>query len=144
MILLSLSLSLWKLLMLFRKIDHIMSLDATTYRSVHNSIVPTISSIHTYIILQSGSASLASHTTHVVCVNFIRDLQFNVDSFLKKLFRGRFNYAQSFCQKSVVVCVNFIRDLQFNVDSFLKKLFRGRFNYAQNFCQKSVERKSPF
>ena len=49
---------------------------------------------------------LASHTTHVVCVNFIcewRDLQFNVVSerqIFEKLFHGRFIYSQSFCQKS--------------------------------------------
>ena len=39
---------------------------------------------------------IASHTAHVVCVNFIRewrDLRFNVDSegqFFEKLFHGRF------------------------------------------------------
>ena len=49
---------------------------------------------------------LASYTTHVACVNFIRewrDLQFNVDSerqIFEKLFLGRFIYSQSFCQKS--------------------------------------------
>ena len=64
--------------------------------------------------LQSFSRdySLASHTTHVVCVNFIREwwtlncgsLQFNVDSerrSFKKLFHGRFIYSQSFWQKCV-------------------------------------------
>ena len=66
---------------------------------------------HTYIHnwpLQpfSQDYGLASHTTHVVCVNFIRerrDLQFNVDSerqFFEKLFHGSFIYSQSFCQKS--------------------------------------------
>ena len=54
----------------------------------------------------SQDYGLASHTTFVVCVNFIRewrDLQFNVDSerqIFEKLFRGRFIYSQSFCQKS--------------------------------------------
>ena len=54
----------------------------------------------------SQDYGLASHTTHVVCINFIhewRDLQFNVDSerqIFKKLFHGSFIYSQSFCQKS--------------------------------------------
>ena len=54
----------------------------------------------------SQDYGLSSHTTHVVCVNFIhesRDLQFNVDSerqIFEKLFHGRFIYSQSFCQKS--------------------------------------------
>ena len=47
----------------------------------------------------SQDYSLASHTTHVVCVNFIRewrDLQFNVDSerhIFQKLFHRRFIYS---------------------------------------------------
>ena len=67
--------------------------------------------IHTYIYnwsLQpfSQDYSLASHTTHVVYVNFIRDwrdLQFNDDSerqIFEKLFHGWFIYSQSFCQKT--------------------------------------------
>ena len=67
--------------------------------------------LHTYIRnwpLQPFSQyyDLGSHTTHVVCVKFIRewwDLQFNVDSkrqIFEKLFHGRFIYSQSFCQKS--------------------------------------------
>ena len=67
--------------------------------------------IHTYIHnwpLQPFSMDygLASHTTHVVCFNFIRqwhDLQFKIDSerqISEKLFHGRFIYSQSFCQKS--------------------------------------------
>ena len=70
-----------------------------------------MSDLHTYIHnwpLQpfSQDYGLASHTTHVVCVNFKhewRDLQFNVDSerkIFEKLFHGRFIYSQSFCQKS--------------------------------------------
>ena len=53
----------------------------------------------------SQDYSLASHNTHVVCVNFIyewRDLQFNVDSewqIFKKL-SWHVYYSQSFCQKS--------------------------------------------
>ena len=49
---------------------------------------------------------LASHSNHVVCVNFIRewqDLQFNVDperQIFVKLFHGRFIYSHSFCQIS--------------------------------------------
>ena len=56
--------------------------------------------------LFSQDYGLASHTTHVVCVNFIRefrDLQCNVDSeryIFGKLFPGRFIYSPSFCQKS--------------------------------------------
>ena len=68
--------------------------------------------IHTYTHnwpLQpfSQDYGLASHTTHIVCVNFFicewRDLQFNADSELQifeKLFHGRSIYSQSFCQKS--------------------------------------------
>ena len=67
--------------------------------------------VHTYIYnwpLQffSQDYGLASHTTHVVCVNFIRkwrQLQFVVDSerkILKKAFHGNFIYFHSFCQKS--------------------------------------------
>ena len=66
--------------------------------------------IHTYIIGHykqpfSQDYGLASHTTHVECVNFIHerwDLQFNVDSewqIFEKLFHGRFIYSQSFCLK---------------------------------------------
>ena len=49
---------------------------------------------------------LVSHTTYVVCVNFIykwRDLQFKVDSerhIFWETFHGNFIYSQSFCQKS--------------------------------------------
>ena len=48
----------------------------------------------------SQDYGLASHTTHVVSVNFIRewrDLQFNVDSerqIFEKLFHGRFIYSE--------------------------------------------------
>ena len=54
----------------------------------------------------SQNYGLASHITHVVCVNFMRewrDLQFNVDSerqIFEKLFHGNFIYSQTFCQKS--------------------------------------------
>ena len=51
--------------------------------------------------------NLVSHTTYVVCVNFIhkwRDLQFKVDSerqiFFEKLFMAVLIYSQSLCQKS--------------------------------------------
>ena len=40
---------------------------------------------------------LAPHTAYVVCVNFIRDLQFNVDSerqLFEKLFRDNFLYSR--------------------------------------------------
>ena len=58
--------------------------------------------------LQSFSQDygLASHTTHAVNVNFIRErreLQFNVDSeqqIFWDTFHGNFIYSQSFCQKS--------------------------------------------
>ena len=59
--------------------------------------------LHIYIISHYG---LASHTTHIVCINCIgkwRDLQFNIDSerqIFNKLFHGSFIYSQSFCQKS--------------------------------------------
>ena len=50
----------------------------------------------------SQDYGLASHTTHVVCVNFIRqrrDLQFNVDSerqFFEKLFSWQFYLLSEF------------------------------------------------
>ena len=49
---------------------------------------------------------LVSHTTYVVCVNFIdkwRDLQFKVDSerqIFEKLFMAVLIHTQNFCQKS--------------------------------------------
>ena len=49
----------------------------------------------------SQDYGLASHTTHVVCVNFI---QFNDDSkwqIFEKIFNAMFTYSWSFCQKSV-------------------------------------------
>ena len=64
---------------------------------------------------------LASHTTHVVCVNFIRewlDLQFNVDSgrqIFEKLSHGRFIYFQSFSQKSAERKSYFIFDDWFGI-----------------------------
>ena len=85
-----------------------------TSNSYHTKYVWFISLIliHTFIHkwpLQPFSQDYgqASHTTYVVCVNFIRewrDLQFNVDSerqIFEKFFHGRFLiYSQSFCQKS--------------------------------------------
>ena len=57
-------------------------------------------SIHTWPIqLFSQDYCLASHTTQVVCVNFIRegrDVQFNVDLeqlIFEKLVHGRFIYS---------------------------------------------------
>ena len=51
---------------------------------------------------------LVSHTTYVVCVNFIpktRDLKFKVDSerdyIFSETFQGNIIYIQKFCQKSV-------------------------------------------
>ena len=72
---------------------------------------PKFFNLHTYIHnwpLQPfrQDYGLASHTTHVVCVNLIherRDLQFSVDyewQIFEKLLHGRFIYSQSFCQKS--------------------------------------------
>ena len=81
----------------------------------HNSVCHccqlNVTTIHTYIHnwpLQpfSQDYGLASHATHVVCVNFIRerrDIQFNVDSerqIFEKFFHGSFIYFQIFCQKS--------------------------------------------
>ena len=66
--------------------------------------------IQTYIIAHYNPSvriiDLVSHTTYVVCVNFIhnwRDLQFKVDSerqIFWETFHGNFIYFQSFCQKS--------------------------------------------
>ena len=68
---------------------------------------------HTYITYIIGHYNpsvriidLVSHTTYVVCVNFIhkwRDLQFKVDSerqIFWESFHSNFIYSQSFCQKS--------------------------------------------
>ena len=77
----------------------------------HKMIPDCFTYIHTYIHnwpLQPFSQDYgqASHTTHVLCVNFLpklRDLLFNVDSerqFFEKLFHVRFIYSQSFCQKA--------------------------------------------
>ena len=54
----------------------------------------------------SQDYGLASHISHVECVNCIyqwRELQFNVESerqIFKKLFHRRFIYSQRFCLKS--------------------------------------------
>ena len=66
---------------------------------------------HTYIYIighynpSVRIIDLVSHTTYVVCVNFIhkwRHLQFKVDSERQiwETFHGNFIYSQSFCQKS--------------------------------------------
>ena len=70
----------------------------------------TSTAIHTYIIGHYNPSvriiDLVSHTTYVVCVNFIykwRDLQFKVD-FERQIFLRNFSwqflFTQSFCQKS--------------------------------------------
>ena len=67
--------------------------------------------IHTYVIdhynTLVSNIDLVSHTTYVVCVNFMRkwrELQFKVDSeqhIFWETFHGSFLiYSQSFCQKS--------------------------------------------
>ena len=66
--------------------------------------------IHTYIIGHYNplvrNIDLVSHTTYVVCINFIekwRNLQSKVDSrrhFFWETFHGNFIYSQSLCQKS--------------------------------------------
>ena len=65
--------------------------------------------IHNKISHYNPSAriiDLVSHTTYVVCVNFLhewRHLQFNIDSerqIFEKLFHVNVIYSQSFCQKS--------------------------------------------
>ena len=66
--------------------------------------------IYTYIIGHYNPSvriiHLFSHTTYVVCANFIhkwRDLQFKVDSerqIFWETFHGNIIYSQSFCQKS--------------------------------------------
>ena len=78
-------------------------------RQIRHEVSVTIHeiSIHNWPLQPlSQDYGLASHTTHVVCVNFIREKrnqQFNVDSerqILEKLFHGGFIYSQWFCQKS--------------------------------------------
>ena len=79
-----------------------------TKRYMHQNYTYTHIHIHNWP-LQSFSQDygLASHTTHVVCVNFIRerrDLEFNGDSerqIFEKLFHGSFIYSQSFCWEEV-------------------------------------------
>ena len=70
-----------------------------------------INSVYAYITgpynPYSQDCDQASHTTHVVCVNFkgeLRNLQFKVDSerkFLWNFFMTVLFYSQSFCRKSV-------------------------------------------
>ena len=72
----------------------------------------TLSKCSTYIIshynLSVRIIDLVSHTTYVVCVNFIRkwrDLQLKStpnDRFYEKLVIAVLIYSQSFCQKSAV------------------------------------------
>ena len=67
-----------------------------------SNVIDSFEHIHTCKVID-----LVSHTTYVMCVNFIhkwRDLQFKVDSerqIFEKLFHGNFIYPHSFCQKSV-------------------------------------------
>ena len=81
------------------------------YMFVYSKCLPKkLHYIHTYIIGHYNPSvrivGLVSHTTYVVCVNFIhkrRDLQFKVDfeqQIFEKLFMAIFIYSQSFCQKS--------------------------------------------
>ena len=66
--------------------------------------------MHTYIIGHYNPSvriiDLVSHTTYIVCVNFIHkwwDLQFKVDferQIFWETFHCNFIYSQSFCQKS--------------------------------------------
>ena len=71
--------------------------------------------IHTHVYIHnlfitplSQDCDLASHTTYIVCVNFIhkwRDLQFKVVSerqIFEKLFHGNLIYSQASCQKSSI------------------------------------------
>ena len=73
-------------------------------------LIFVLTCIHTYIIghynLSVGIIDLISHTTYIVCVNFMhkwRNLQFKVDSerqIFWKTFNDNFIYSQSFWQKS--------------------------------------------
>ena len=67
--------------------------------------------LHTYIIAHYNPSvriiDLVSHTTYVVCVNFlyINGRTYSLkstpnDRFVEKTFHSNFIYSQSFCQKS--------------------------------------------
>ena len=81
---------------LFGMWDRVVETTYSPSRNIHNWPLQPFSQDY----------GLASHITHVVCVNFICewwDLQFNVDSkreIFENRFRGRFIYPQSVCQKS--------------------------------------------
>ena len=84
--------------------------DSSNRSSNYGSLtVWTFTHIHTYIIGHYNPSvriiDLVSHTTYVVCVNFIhkwRDLQFKVDSerqIFWETFYGNFIYSQEFLPK---------------------------------------------
>ena len=103
--------------------------------------------ILTYII-DHYNYFLASHITHIVCVNFIckcRDLLF------KNFFNGRVIYSQSFCEKSgemkslnqylfsllVLMYCHQIGDPVATKKAFILISFQNSFIYSQSFCQKN-------
>ena len=43
---------------------------------------------------------LVSHTTYIVCINFIHNISTANDRFFKKLFMAVSVYSENFCQKS--------------------------------------------
>ena len=81
------------------KVERITLLYCSTMLIVHI--------IHWPLQSFSQNCGLASHTTYVVCFNFIREWRtysltstLNVFIFCEKFFHGRFVYSQSFCQTS--------------------------------------------
>ena len=60
--------------------DYDKDFDMTLLKSIHTYIIGHYTTLQS---LRHSDYGLASHTTYVVCVNFVhewRDLQFNVDS----------------------------------------------------------------
>ena len=89
----------------YRKTENIFKKKIYYRQYVDNSQRSTLQSLYTYIIGQCQDYSLVSHTTYVLCVNFIQELlelqfknQLRTTDFLINF--GNFIYSPSFCQKS--------------------------------------------
>ena len=103
--------NVFKVLILYNGYADLISIKLLIFFFVSNLLITIqIHIIHTYIIGHYNTSvriiDLVSHTTYVVCVNFIHkwgDLQLKLtpnDRFFEKLFMAIFIYSQSFCQKS--------------------------------------------
>ena len=97
--------------------------------------------IHTYIIGHYNPLvrifDLVSHTTYVVCVNFLYisggtyslKSTLNDEFFLEKLFIALLIYSQSFCQRAI---------RRFPLSRFLPKILRVNKPPMKKFLKKSV------